>query len=353
MEQHNALCLLELIERPAFAVRDGIVVQANRAAMQLLVIPKMSIADILGESAEQYAAFSGGTLLLRIGIGLQQYSATVSRMDGFDLFLLENSDAVLQVLELAAQQLRRPLNDVLVASDRICSKSPALRKEFGALNKGLNQLHRTLGNMADLRWYLTNDDVSMEETNLTSFFQELMEKLQALTSSAGYTLYYTGPMQLAIGPANRMMLERAVSNLVSNAIKFSPSGTAIDASLTLNGDILQFSLINEGQKPEYLGAAELFDRYLRVPGIEEGRHGLGLGLPLVCAVASAHGGTVLIDEPTASTTRVTMTMLLSTPEGTDVNSPVMLPVSDYAGGRDRGLLELSEVLPCDAYSAKY
>jgi len=77
-----------------------------------------------------------------------------------------------------------------------------------------------------------------------------------------------------------------------------------------------------------------------------------LGLSLVCSTAVAHGGTVLLDRPAGGGVRFTMSISLKREKGSEAilrNSP--LPF-DYAGERDHALLELSDVLPAEAYGKK-
>ncbi len=347
MDIKNGFGLLELIERPAFIVQDGIITQVNQAASRCLLTPGTAAADILKQNTQAYEAFSGGTACFAVSLSGVTYSAAVKRMEGYDVFLLEKPDAVLQALELAAQQLRGPLNDTLIAVDRLNGSN--LADSACYIHRSLNRMQRILGNMADVGWYQRSTGAHKEETNLTYFFDELMEKLQALTEAAGRKLCYTGPMQIAVSAVDRVMLERAVSNLVSNAIKFSPKGSTVDACVSVSGDMLQFSVLDQGERENIPDPANLFSLYLRPPIVEDGRRGMGLGLPLAAAAAAAHGGTLLIDHPRQSGTRVTMTLLLTPAEGTDVRMPVSLPASDYAGGRDHGLLELSDVLPAAAY----
>ncbi len=71
-------------------------------------------------------------------------------------------------------------------------------------------------------------------------------------------------------------------------------------------------------------------------------------MTLVSSVATAHGGTVLVDHPSDTQTRVTMTIAIKKDNGTTIRSNV-LRIGDYAGGRDKGLLEFAEVLTSDAY----
>ena len=70
-------------------------------------------------------------------------------------------------------------------------------------------------------------------------------------------------------------------------------------------------------------------------------------MSMVRAAATVHNGTVLVEQPAAGGTRVTMSLVLTQSKDSIVGSHI-LPV-DYAGERDHGLIELSESLPVSSY----
>ena len=70
---------------------------------------------------------------------------------------------------------------------------------------------------------------------------------------------------------------------------------------------------------------------------------------LLRGAAVMHGGTVLLEYPKDSGTRVTMTLAIRQKTGSLVQSPGLFQV-DYAGERDHHLIELSESLPAELYS---
>jgi len=71
-------------------------------------------------------------------------------------------------------------------------------------------------------------------------------------------------------------------------------------------------------------------------------------MSLVRSVAAAHGGTVFIDHAEGRGSRVTMTLAITQDHSGTVRSP-LIRIGDYAGGRDRGLLELSDILPSNLF----
>lgn len=352
MEQTNtSKLLLDLLNRPAFCVRDGIVIQTNQAANQRLIHVGTEISALLPDDLPAYSAFSDGCLYLTVVSAGISCGASVTRTDDWDLFQLDHDTDTteLKALALAAQQLRVPLQSIMAVTEQLPKSDSKSQKQAGQINHALHQLHRIICNMSDVNRYHNGVAARMEMVDIAGIFDEVAEKLTVLAASSGHTIQFYGLPQAAYGLADSEMLKRAVSNLVSNAIKFSPKGGVIDAKLIRNGNMLHFSIQDSGQgiHPEVL--ANVFHRFTREPGVEDSRNGIGLGMALVRSVAAAHGGTVLIDRPNGQGTRVTMTVAIRTAQDNVVRSPLRLPIGDYAGGRDIGLLELSETLPDNLY----
>lgn len=348
MEQPNhPFTLLNWIERPAFCVADGQIVAVNAAAEQYQLSAGMSVTQLLGTHESAYQAMQEGALYLTLNIGNVPCNASVQRMDGFDLFLIEQSNEQLLALALAAQHLRIPLATVMTASDRLFAQLDGKESAVQAnqINQGLYQILRIISNMSDAAVYQSAAQIPMEMVNFTAVTEEFVEKARTMTENTGISIQYSGPQSPVLGLANPEQLERAYYNLLSNALKFISAGDTIEIKLVSSGGQLSFIIRNPGLAQK---TGELFAAYRRTPGIEDSCKGVGLGLTLVRAVATAHGGTLLVDYPDGTDTRVIMTIALKKDADTTVRSPV-LRIGDYAGGRDKGLLELSEVLKSQAY----
>lgn len=349
MDQNKNTQMLELIVSPAFFVKNNIISAVNQAAEKLQIETGTPIRSLLATGQAEYAAFSGGCLCLTVCILNQSWDASVVRVgtaETFDVFTLDQplASPELQALALAARELRAPLSEALISA-RHLSDLPEARENAQRLNRKLYQLLRLISNMSDAYRPLNRK----ESLEIVSFYSEIMEKAAAMAEAASYAFQYESipaPLYLVGDP---QQLERAALNLVSNAMKFTPKGGCISASLTRSGKQLQLRIADSGDgiPEEILGT--VFRRHLRQPAIEEGRQGIGLGLLLVRSAAANHGGTVLIDRKEGSGTRVTMTIAIDHGNG-DTLSTSRLRI-DYGGEMDHALIELADVLPPELYES--
>lgn len=353
MEETNSLFpWLELLEYPAFCVKDGTVAAVNAAATGRLLHPGININEIVTDHWEEYKNFSGGSLYLTIYTGGIPCAAWVMRTAEYDLFTLrqDEDNERLQVLALAAQKLRIPLSNVMTLTDillkELNEENGKLKRQASQLNQGLFQMLRIISNMSDAAANQTLGFPAMETVDLRALFREVVEKIRALSAGSGSRICYTEPDAPVWGLADPEKLERAASNLLSNAMKFSPKKSTITAKLTVSGDTLSFTVTNP--TAENIPHHQFWSRYRREPAIENGQRGLGLGMTLISSCAAAHKGTVLVDQPDDKRVRITMTIAIQNRDTGDIRSPVMR-IGDYAGGRDKTLLEFAEVLPAEEY----
>ena len=356
MEQMNdALGMLDLLALPGFCVKDNKIGKLNPLAACRQIPMDTDVTTLLLTGAEEYAEFQDGCLYLTLELEGQPWGASVTRIGDHHVFLLEaeHERTELQALALAARELREPLSGIMTTADRLfpmtAQNDPALQEQISLLNRGLFRMLRIIGNMSDAG-RIPIPALHQEVLDITAFLEEVFEKAQSLVRHAQMQLTYEGPQEHVFCLVDGEQLERAVLNILSNAIKFTPAGGHIEAKLIRRNKKLYLSIQDNGSGiPENLRGS-VYTRYLRQPALEDGRFGIGLGLAIVRNAASQHGGTVLIDHPDAQGTRVTMTMAISQRKDPMVRSPILHV--DYAGGRDRGLIELSDCLPNGVYDTR-
>ncbi len=336
--------MLDLLLRPGFCVKENKITEVNRAAQGLLITPGTDVRTLLATGTEEYETFSGGCLYLKLALISQGCGATVIRNQEQDVFILdqETDAGELQALALAARQLRDPLTSVMIAAHRLDAQCP---EQAARLNRGLYQLLRIIGNMSDAGRYTLSSRQELQD--IDALFAEIFDKALALVAHTGITMTYQGLSQELLCLCDGEQLERAALNLISNAVKFTPAGGSIEVSLHRTGRMLQLRIQDSGSGIAEQLRSSVFSRYLRQPGIEDSRCGLGLGMVLVRSAAANHGGTVFIDQPKDRGTRVTMTLAIRQSQPGTLHSPVIRV--DYTGEQDHGLIELSDSLPIGLY----
>lgn len=349
----DAMDMVAHLRQPAFCVQDGIIVKVNSAAGHLMIQPNIPVEQFLETGSEEYRNFSGGCLYLTLKVCKQRLGFSVSRKNGFDLFQLEQDSECpeFQSLALAARELREPLANIMISADHLFpagGDDPAANVQIARINQSLFQMLRLISNMSDAGRYAASGSVSMEIKNISALLDEVFAKAAALVEHTGVRLEYSGITGDIYGLVNAELLERAVLNIISNALKFATPDGVIQAKAIRRGSKLYLSILDNGSGIPKDSCSNLFSRYIREPGLEDGRYGVGLGFVIIRSAAQQHGGTVLVDQPEGCGTRVTLTLSIRPGSTDQVRSPVLRV--DYAGERDHALIELSDVLPTELYS---
>lgn len=99
--------------------------------------------------------------------------------------------------------------------------------------------------------------------------------------------------QPVVAQVDRYRTFQVLSNLLGNAIKFTPSGGRVTVSLETSDDWVSVAVADTGPGIDAKSRAYLFDLFWR--GKESGRKGTGLGLAIVRGIVAAHGGRVTVD----------------------------------------------------------
>ena len=349
----DAMEMVDHLNHPAFCVREGIIVKVNPAGEARMIECGSAVSGLLHTGQEEYSELRSGCLYLTLSMGGTLRGASVTRKNGFDLFILERESerTDLQALALASRELRDPLSGMLISKECIFSaanpEDSRIREHIASYNRELNRLMRLISNMSDADLFLHDSGARQEIRDICGIIRETMAAVSDRASHTGIRLLcelYPEPVYCLVDADK---LERAILNILNNAMKFTPEGGTVQVTLTRREKKLYFSVLDSGCGiPENLRSV-IFSRYTREPGLEEARYGMGLGMVLVRSAAALHGGTVLVDHPQGAGTRVTMTLPIREGDGKTLRSP-RLKV-DYAGERDHVLQELSDILPAALY----
>jgi len=159
------------------------------------------------------------------------------------------------------------------------------------------------------------------DLDLAEVTRDLVEEHQIPAEAQGVYLSAELPASAMIF-ADRVQIERLISNLLGNAIKYTPAGGRVAVRLTAEGAQLRFVVEDTGVgiAPDHL--PHIFDRFYRVPSADPEK-GLGLGLSFVAWIVKAHGGTVDVESKLQQGTRFTVTL----PAGHPTDLPAEMPAT--------------------------
>ncbi|HEX6135509.1 MAG TPA: HAMP domain-containing sensor histidine kinase [Longimicrobiales bacterium] len=207
-------------------------------------------------------------------------------------------------LALIAHDLRAPLNVVVLAAELLRDGSLAQERRDHWLEVIRSAAERMNTLVTDLletaRLEASSSALDLRARRLRPLLLETLYAYQAVAERAGVGITVGECSEELVGLVDGTAILRVLSNLVDNAIRFTPAGglVSIEARPTSEGIRLTVSDTGCGISPEHL--PHVFDRFWQAA--HSGRGGAGLGLAIVRRIVEQHGGSVSVDsEPGCGT----------------------------------------------------
>ena len=197
-----------------------------------------------------------------------------------------------------SHELRTPLTLILAPVER-------LKTEAAALGPSGQQLLDVIENNALRLLRLVNDILSLirleegraalskKPVDMAHFLKHTAASMKHLAALKGVQLDLQEPTGDLLINADPDALEKIVSNVIANAIKFTPPDGRIDISAAREAQMVTVTVSDTGIGIPAEQLPHIFDRFYQVDGSATRRHqGLGLGLALVRELITRHGGDV-------------------------------------------------------------
>jgi heavy metal sensor kinase len=146
--------------------------------------------------------------------------------------------------------------------------------------------------------------------NLCEAAEDLVDQFQIPAEAAGVRLEADLPAECFV-EGDRVQIERMITNLLSNALKFTPQGGQVRLSVVNAPDRAEIIVEDNGRGIATEHLPHIFDRFYRVPGsgtAPNPEQGLGLGLSFVAWIVKAHHGRIEVDSLPGKGTRFTITL---------------------------------------------
>lgn len=222
---------------------------------------------------------------------------------------LDRLESAYQQLEAfnadVAHELRTPLTNMIGQTQVALSRERDGAELKEVLHSNLEEMDRLRAIVNDMLFLARADrgEIVPErvEVSLAQEVDRTVEFLEFVLEEAGMQVRVDGDVQAGIQTS---LFQRAVVNLLQNAVEHSPRGAEIVVTLAQQPHGAVISVRNPGAEIAKEHLSRLFDRFYRVDRARSGSGGgsHGLGLSIVKAVAAMHGGSVFAESGRAGTT---------------------------------------------------
>ena len=211
--------------------------------------------------------------------------------------ILEESDRLkTALLSSVSHELRTPLATMKAAitslrSGEVDWAAPARTDLLAVVEEDLDHLNRLVGNLLDMS--RIEAGVLKPQRAWLSLSEVVGGTLVRMRrSSEQHRVVVNISDELPLVPADYVQLDQVFTNLISNALKYAPTGSTITLSAwTIGGGQIQVQVKNQGPPvpAEHLG--HIFDKFYRVTAADRVT-GTGLGLSICKGIVEAHGGRI-------------------------------------------------------------
>jgi signal transduction histidine kinase len=208
--------------------------------------------------------------------------------------LAAQRDAQMASLAGVAHDLRGPLSTLRVAvatlsPDRPLGPEADVRRMLALVSRQIARLDRMVGDLLDrARFEAGKLELNVRDCDLRAIVQDVVELFA--TASSGHRFAVMLPDEPLSVRCDALRIEQVVTNLVSNAVKYSPDGGTVRVSARAAGAGAEIEVADEGIGISEEDLRHLFEPFRRVGDRKHAIPGSGLGLFVARQIVTAHGG---------------------------------------------------------------
>ena len=202
-----------------------------------------------------------------------------------------------EVLGLISHELRTPLTTLLGNAQVLRRRGAELDDEtrrgvIADLESDAQRLYSVIENMLVLSRAGAAEQVELEPARLNLLAESIVAEFRARTPGREVTFGEPPPVPLAL--ANPTYYAQVLQNLLSNANKYSPTGTPITVELRIAGEAIETAVIDSGPGLSPTDLVRVFDPFFRSQN-HSGVYGIGLGLTVCQRLVELQGGTIRVE----------------------------------------------------------
>ncbi len=212
-----------------------------------------------------------------------------------------------------AHDLRTPVNNLRGEAEVTLARARSAEEYRDVIESFLEEAVRLSALIGDLLFLARTESplthLRRERVDVGELLGGVREYYEASAADGGVSLSTTATEKPVIAEADRTLLQRAVGNLVSNALANTPPGGEVLLGTSADSSTIRIEVSDTGVGIPAEALPRVFDRFFRVDSSRsQGSGGTGLGLSIVQGIVQLHGGNVEIASQPGQGTRVTLHM---------------------------------------------
>ena len=215
----------------------------------------------------------------------------------------------MEALNFLSHDLRSPMVSVLAILEQHASGRMDTDKAFVLIKQHVTKNLEYAESFLQLSRAEALIETSMFPTDMHAVIDAVQVHGQALAAAKGSRLKVIRTLDECWVMAQADLLERAVINLISNGIKYSPEGAEVSVELAVEGSSIKVSVTDNGRGIDSEQQQLLFSKFHRDPS-SGSEHGAGLGLYFVSVVVARHGGSLDVESEIGEGSRFTIELPL-------------------------------------------
>jgi len=203
------------------------------------------------------------------------------------------------LLAIVSHDLRNPLGVVLASSALLLKsslppeKEERARRQIEAIQRAANRMNRLIRDLLDFASIQEGRlSVHLHAQDAVAIVNEVLEALEPLATPKQLRLVHETSAEVRVACDHDRVVQ-LFSNVIGNAIKFTPDGGTITVRAVRQGSDVRFAVMDTGPGIPAEERPHVFDRYYQAR--RKNREGIGLGLSIARGIVEAHGGRIWVE----------------------------------------------------------
>jgi two-component system, OmpR family, sensor histidine kinase KdpD len=235
--------------------------------------------------------------------------------------VLQRTDALrAALLSSISHDLRTPLSAIKAAASSLLQEDVQWDEETRhsftlAIEREADRLNRLVGNLLDMS-RIEGGALKPEKEwyPIDELIHDVLDRMRFLLQERDVRISL--PENLPPVELDYLQMDQVLTNLIENALHYTPAGTPVEISVQVTGEEMTISIADYGPGIPPNDRERIFDKFYRVLGTQrKGKEGSGLGLAVCRGLVEAHGGHIWVENRNGGGAIFRFTLPLAKVEG--------------------------------------